>query len=316
MVSNKKESIGVASLFIVIPTLMLIVGYFIYPSELYYEPPAWLQIPMFLGLILLGIGFAIKKQGLGNIFKISGWFVFSFYWATQPAKMYITEGGDVVNAAICIIGVYILCYIAYHEWLCYVRKENVSCLNWIAGAACIAGLIYFGIERTFLAQSLIEEVARESAFVLNTIIGNAELVIEAGSPNIFLDGHYVVTIIFACTGIQSMVVFVGMIGALPKVDAKRRTIGLLVTVVPIYILNLLRNAMVAFLVGRNITDFNVAHNIISKIGALIALIVLLLIVIKIIPQILDEIMCLVDLHKRNGPIENAVKRVFGRKKQT
>ena len=95
---------------------------------------------------------------------------------------------------------------------------------------------------------------------------------------------------------------------------KRRIIGLLITVVPIYVLNLFRNALVTFLVGRNITDFNMAHNVISKAGSLAALIILLLLVVKIIPEVLNEILCLVDLHKRNGPIEKSIKSVFGRKK--
>ena len=94
---------------------------------------------------------------------------------------------------------------------------------------------------------------------------------------------------------------------------KRRIIGLLITLIPIYILNLFRNAMVAFLVGRNITYFFWAHNVISKIGALVTLIVLLLIVIKIIPEILDEILCLTDLYKRNGPLEKAFSKIWRRK---
>ena len=61
--------------------------------------------------------------------------------------------------------------------------------------------------------------------------------------------------------------------------------------------------MVTFLVGNEITDFNIAHNIIAKVGALIVLILLIYIVIKIIPEILDEIICLIDLPKRNGPLE-------------
>jgi archaeosortase A (PGF-CTERM-specific) len=307
---NNSENIGVASLFLLIPTIMLIAGYYILPSEQYSNPPAWLQIPIFLGLILLLVGFFIKKIPLGNILKIFGWGIFAFYWATQPSTLYFSEGGDIFNAAVCVIGVYVLFYIAYHEWLSIKRNKNVSCLNWIAGASAFAGLIYFIIDRTFIADLLIKEVARESAGVLNTIIGNS----YANGDLIFLDGNLVVRIIFACTAIQAMVIFVGMIGALPKIDMKRRIIGLIITLIPIYILNLFRNALVTFLVGRDITDFNMAHNVISKAGALATLIILLLIVIKIIPEVLDEIMCLVDLRKRNGPIEKAIKSVFGRKK--
>ena len=59
------ESLGIAFLFLLIPTIMLIIGYFIYP----YDPDPdrfaskLLQIPIFLSLILLGIGFLIKRMG-------------------------------------------------------------------------------------------------------------------------------------------------------------------------------------------------------------------------------------------------------------
>jgi len=308
--NQKKECFAIASLFILIPTIFLVTWYYFYPYELPASISVFLQIPMFLGLIFLSFGFFIKKIPIGNFLKIFGWGIFAFYWAAQPSTFYFGEGGDVFNTVVCIIGVYVLFYIAYHEWLSIKRNKNISCLNWIAGASGIAGLIYFVIERTFIAELLIKEVAWESAGLLNLIVGNS----YANGDVIFLDGSYVVTIIFACTAIQSMVIFVGMIGALPKIDMKRRIIGLLITIVPIYILNLFRNALVTFLVGRSITDFNMAHNVISKAGSLVALVILLLIVVKIIPEVLDEIMCLVDLHKRNGPIEKAIKSVFGRKK--
>jgi len=308
--NQKKECFAIASLFILISTIFLVTWYYFYPYELPASISVFLQIPMFLGLIFLSFGFFIKKIPIGNFLKIFGWGIFAFYWAAQPSTLYFDEGGDVFNTVVCIIGVYVLFYIAYHEWLSIKRNKNISCLNWIAGASGIAGLIYFVIERTFIAEVLIKEVAWESAGLLNLIVGNS----YANGDVIFLDGSYVVTIIFACTAIQSMVIFVGMIGALPKIDMKRRIIGLLITIVPIYILNLFRNALVTFLVGRSITDFNMAHNVISKAGSLVALVILLLIVVKIIPEVLDEIMCLVDLHKRNGPIEKAIKSVFGRKK--
>ncbi len=309
--TTKNESLVTALLFILISTLMLILSYFFIPYPFNEDTKYYLFIPMFLGLILLGIGFFIKKIPLGNNFKICGWMIFAFYWSTQPTKLYLSEGNDLFNGVVCIIGVYVLCYFAYHEWLSIKRKENMKSLNWIAGASAIAGIIYFGIEMTFLAEWLQQVVADQSAAVLNAIIGNAH--IEPGTTNILLDGHYAVTIIFACTAIQAMVIFIGMIGALPKIDIKRRVIGLIITVVPIYILNLFRNAMVAFLVGRNITDFTIAHNVLSKIGALITLIVLLLIVIKIIPEIFDEIVSLTDIYKRNGPLEKMFKKIIGRK---
>jgi archaeosortase A (PGF-CTERM-specific) len=307
--SIKKENMIIAFLFLLIPTLMLFAGYYIYPYPLDEISEELIQIPIFLGLILLGIGFFIKKQGITNLIKISGWMVFAFFWSTQPAILYFSEGGDVFNAAVCVIGVYVLFYLAYHEWLSFIRKETLGCLNWIAGASFVAGIIYYGIERTALAPWMIGETAKQSAWVLNTIIGNTESV----GTDIYLNGEYVVTIIFACTAIQAMVIFIGMIGVLHKVDVKRKIYGLMVTLVPIYILNLFRNSLVVFLVGNNITDFNVAHNIISKAGALLTLIILLFIIIKIIPEVFDEIIGLTDLYKRNGPLEQVSKKIWRKK---
>ena len=320
---QKNKDDNFAFLFLIIPALLLIIGYFINPYPPSDITTSLIQIPMFLGLILLLIGFLIKDKNLGSGIKIFGWAIFASFWATQPAYLYISEGGDVFNAVLCILGVFALFYFAYHEWLSIKKNKHISCVNWIAGASAVAGLIYFGIERIVigpvpalgipeinLAEILIRIVANHSTIVLDAIIGNAELV---GGHNIWLDGHYAVTIIFACTAIQAMVIFVGMIFAMPKIDLKRRIIGILITIIPIYILNLLRNAMVAFLVGKNITDFNVAHNILSKAGALISLIVLLLIVVKIIPGVLDEIYCLIDLHKRNGPLEKFFKKIWSKK---
>jgi archaeosortase A (PGF-CTERM-specific) len=308
--SEKTENKKIAFLFLLIPTIMLIAGYYIYPYPPSDIAAKLIQIPIFLGLILLGIGFLTKKDKVSNKIKIMGWIVFAFFWSTQPAVLYLSEDGDIFNAAVCVIGVYVLFYLAYNEWLSLKRNEKIGCLNWIAGATCIAGIIYYVIERTAIAPWMIEETSKQSAWVLNAIIGN----VEAQGVNIYLNGAYVVTIIFACTAIQAMVIFIGMIGALQKVDTKRRVYGFLVTLVPIYILNLLRNAMVVFLVGNNITDFNIAHNVISKSGALITLIILLLIIIKIIPEIFDEIICLTDLYKRNGPIEGFIKKFIRRKK--
>ncbi|MFW6120679.1 MAG: archaeosortase A [Petrotogales bacterium] len=302
---------NVVFLFFLIPAIMLIIGYFIFPY-----PPQFLwtkqlvYIPLFIGLILLGVGYFYKEKKLGSKIKITGWILFAFYWSTQLNTLYYGEDGDLVNAFLCIAGIYVLFYIAYHEWLTLKGKEKVQCIDWAAGAACIAGLIYFGIERTSLARWLIEIVAAQSGWLLNVFAGDA----EAHGVNIFYKGSFAVSIIFACTAVQSMVLFVGMILPLSKVEIKRKFYGLVITIVPIYFLNLIRNAFIAYLLGTKTTSFFMAHNIIGKGGSLIALIILLFIVIRIVPELIDQIICLTDLYKRNGPVEKFVKKYFWRKK--
>jgi archaeosortase A (PGF-CTERM-specific) len=299
-----------ASLFFIIPTLFIAVGIFIFTYSPAEGNKLFFGIPLFVSLVLLLIGFFLKKDRIGNVIRIAGWTILSFFWSTQINNLYFGEDGDFVNAFLCIVGIYVLFYIAYHEWLSVKRKENISCLSWIAGAGAIAGLIYFGIDMTPLQMWLREVVAAQSAWVLNIFAGN-----------VYQNGIYIrweqagIGIIFACTAVQSMVIFVGMILPLTKVDAKRKIYGLLVTVLPIYLLNLVRNALVVYLTGVYGDDFfPTAHNIIGKGGSLIALVILLLIVVKIIPEVFDEIMGLIDLHKRNGPMERFVKRyVLGKK---
>jgi archaeosortase A (PGF-CTERM-specific) len=199
---------------------------------------------------------------------------------------------------------------AYHEWLSLKRKERVECLNWFVGVASLAGFIYFIVELTPLAPWLIDTVAAHSGWLLNLFIGT----VEVYGPNIHIDGVFVVNIIFACTAMQSMVIFVGMIIPLKKVSLNKKFYGLLATVVPVYFLNMIRNGLISYLLAEDITSFYIAHNIIGKGGSLIALVLLLVIVIKIVPEVFDEIICLADVYKRNGPLEKSFSKVFGRKK--
>jgi archaeosortase A (PGF-CTERM-specific) len=301
---------AIASIFIFIPTAFIIMGLSFFTFPINEEMKALLPIPLFAGLILLGLGSFLKKEGITNKLKIAGWGIFAFYWSTQPNTLYFGEGEDFVNAFLCIVGVYVLFYLAYHEWLSMKRKEIIGCLNWIAGASAIAGFIYFVIELTPLASLLIETVAIQSGLLLDIFIGN----VSVERVNIFYEGSYVVSIIFACTAVQSMVIFVGMILPLAKVILKRKIYGLLITVVPIYFLNLIRNALIVYLVKDDPSFFFMAHNVIGKGGSLLALVILLFIVIKIVPEIFDNIIDLTDLPKRNGPLENFIKKTVWRKK--
>jgi archaeosortase A (PGF-CTERM-specific) len=300
----------IALIVVIVPTIMLLVGAFINP----YPPSEIAQklvlIPLFLGLILLGFGYFQQNKRSGSKWKICGWSTYAFFWATSPAYLYFSEGGDVFNAIVCTIGVYILIYIAYHEWLSIKTNTFPTCLNWIAGASFLAGIIYFIVDSGIfpvIKSWFIEVVAYQSNAVLNLF--GIESILQGSI--IILNGHPI-TIIFACTAIQSMVLFVGMIGALPQVPIRKKLIGIAITVVPIYFLNLIRNASVIFLIGNNITSFNTAHNIIAKTGSLIALIILLFITFKILPTLYNEIICLFDLSKRKGPVEIFFSQFMGK----
>jgi len=308
--SVKTSDTTVVSLFFLVPTLLLLLGYFVVPSP---QPEPFLYITysiLYLGLFFLGVGLLIKQKNTGCLCKIVGWILFSSFWATYPRHLYFSEGGDIFNAAVCIIGVYMLFYLAYHEWFSIQKKEYPFALNWIAGGTFLAGIIYFTFDLGIFPQlktTLIEVVAAQSTMVLHLF----QLPATNQGAIITYEGT-AITIIFACTAIQSMVLFVGMIGAL-RTSMKKKLIGITITVIPIYFLNLIRNAGVIFLVGREVTSFHIAHNIIAKIGSLIALIILLFIVLKINPELYDEITGIIDLPKRKGPVERVLYRLVGKK---
>jgi archaeosortase A (PGF-CTERM-specific) len=309
--SSEKNTAQVVLTFFLVPTIMLIAGYILFP----YPPSETVRqlsfLPLFAGLVFLGFGFFYKQNKTAGVLKIIGWVLFTAFWATMPSFLYFSEGGDVFNAAVCIIGVYVLFYIAYHEWLSIQRNEPVSCLNWIAGGTFLAGIIYFTLENGIipgLKEWLIETVAAHTTDVLS-LFG----VSTTRNHAVIVFNEIPILIIFACTAIQSMVLFIGMIGALPHVHLKRKALGLLVTVVPIYFLNLIRNASVVYMVGSGMVSFELAHNVIGKAGSLLALIVLLFITFKIVPELYDEIIGIIDLPKRKGPVEIFFAR-FLRKK--
>lgn len=259
----------------------------------------------------MGLGFFLKNKKRHMLIAL-GWILFSLYWATQPEYLFYKEDGDIFNAIFCVIGVYFLWYIAYHEYLCHKRMEDVHSLNFLAGATFVSGCVYFLIEKIdFLAAPLIKVVAGQTAWVMQ-VIGYS---VKTGAINIgetiyvpvFFNGNHSVELILACTGLQSMAIFIGVIIALRNVNHKRRLKAFVVTVPVIYVLNLFRNAGVIY--GMEVLNYSfyMMHNVIGKIGSFLALILLAYLSFEILPELYDTIVSLFSLPKRRGPIE----RVFG-----
>ena len=100
-------------------------------------------------------------------------------------------------------------------------------------------------------------------------------------------------IILACTAIESIALFFGLIVSV-RAPFKRLASAFLVSVPAIYILNLLRNVFVVnaygmLWFGEPETSFYIAHTVIAKAGSLIALFLIAYAVLKILPEIIDMI---------------------------
>ena len=77
MDTNPIHDKNVVFFFFLIPTIMLIVGYFVFLNNPFLLDSKIIYIPLFLGIVLLGIGFFLNKVQARKI-KMAGWGSFSF----------------------------------------------------------------------------------------------------------------------------------------------------------------------------------------------------------------------------------------------
>jgi archaeosortase A (PGF-CTERM-specific) len=159
-----------------------------------------------------------------------------------------------------------------------------------------------------VGEALIEVVGGQTVMLLNLVqpgyaAGRVDL--HPGDTELSMpvhwSGHSYIHIVIACTAIQALFVSVAFIG---NVDApwKRKALTLTVVAVPIYLLNLLRNVVVVYLVYNNITGFEFAHNVIGKVLiSLVGLFTLMFLAFWLLPQMYEVINGLFDLPWRRGP---------------
>ncbi len=300
-------------------TLALVAGHFVFLSLLVYTDnyPTFdflTSIPLFLGLIVLGVGF-FSKWRRNHLVMATGWIIFALYWATQPEFLYYKEDGDIVNAIFCIVGVYFLLYIAYHEYLSYMRNEEVGSLTFLGGATFVSGFFYFLIEKLpMLSGALIKTVADQTAWVMRAmgydVVAGAASGGSSVTVPVYFGGGHSVQLILACTGLQSMMIFIGVIVALRGVDWRRRFKAFMVTVPVIYVLNIVRNVGVIYGIEVLHQTFYFMHNVVGKAGSLLALIVLAYFAFDILPELYDDIAYLFELPKRHGPVEKFFRELW------
>ena len=100
-----------------------------------------------------------------------------------------------------------------------------------------------------------------------------------------------------------MIIFVGGV-VCTKAPLKRRFYAFLATVPAIYLLNLIRNAVVIWLTYEHIwgdDTFFLAHSVLGKVGSLIALVFLAIAVFHFLPEMQESILGVIDLPLRKAP---------------
>lgn len=120
-----------------------------------------------------------------------------------------------------------------------------------------------------------------------------------------------VSIILACTALQSIMVFVGLFAG-TIAPWQRKVKASLVVGAVVYVLNLIRNTGIIWFYGQGHASFWVMHDAVGKGGSLLAMILIAFGVFRWFPEFFKALVGVLDLVERDGPVERTLK--LGRKR--
>ncbi len=283
----------------------------------------------FVGMALLGIG-AFWRDRRTHWVRIAGWLLFGFYWPFKAVHWF--QAQDPFNAWFGLAAPLLTGFIAFQEYKSWKWNERPVALRWLTGATFVAASSYFVLfEITPVQETIIYWTGVESAWLTDTIFGTSSVAhqpAQAGTdgfrpthlclsegyhepvPSSFCEGvaadgypYYAVTIIFACTALQSVMIFVGAIG-FTRADPVRKLKALAISVPTIYFLNLFRNAGIVY--GYRVQgwtmfglgSFEFMHSYVAKTGAVVALVFIALAVFRVLPELHENILDVLNLPRR------------------
>jgi archaeosortase A (PGF-CTERM-specific) len=236
-----------------------------------------------------------------------GWGLFSIHWSYQP--IHYLETLDYANVLLTIV-VTLLCllvaYIMFQEYRkgpLHIRNnrevlhsdfsaqgetDSLDITSMLTSASALGALVYFPFANfSPLNTWIIGGVTSQVLWVLQYF----DIPAYMKAWNMITLNGYTVEIILACTAIESIALFMGLIGAV-RATLNRMAMAFLVSVPVIYILNLIRDIFVVVAYGEQwfgADSFIIAHNYIAKAGSGIALFVISYAVLRILPELFGMI---------------------------
>lgn len=265
----------------------------------------WIALVFFISASILPKRYRDYRLPVGG----TGWVFFAIYWALEP--LYYFKESD-ISMIFLMFFVSFLCLIIAHLML-RTKKEALQnnpvnrekTLLTATTATAVGCLFYFPFaEIELFHHFLISSVTNQTIWLSHL----------AGLPVVRMDWNltmlegYKVEIILACTAIESIALFFGIILGV-KAEIKRVALALLASVPVIYILNLIRNVFVIGAYGyewfgtgplivnilgneyyiHESASFFIGHHIIAKAGSGIALFFIAYAVLKLMPELLELI---------------------------
>lgn len=272
----------------------------------------FIDILLWASLIILIVGAVVpRKYG----FKVAaiGWALFGIRWLLAlPGFLFLEH--NIMYTVSCILALPVTLYMA----LLMIRDQRES-LMVVTKAAAIGSIFYFPFASILMLGDWVIGVT--ASLALATVNALGQHAVLQGLNDIVLNGEDF-QIILACTALQGIALFVGVVGCI-KAQADRLAKAFLVSVPVIYVLNLVRIAFVVIAGGdrwfwsfpnimRLTAEENSSfwvHNVFAEAGSLIALGVISYVVIGLLPETL---VYLRDLFSLITP-KNILKNLRGEK---
>ncbi len=262
----------------------------------------WFSVVLMIAAILLR-----KDNKIAEMICGAGWLIFGFYWVTLIPYYYAKA--DYTNILLTII-LFLFCLLlanfAARTFKNKTRRENpkhedsvllnsrMKLLFDLTKLIAVVCIIYMPFSLfSPLNHFIIETVAVQTVDILNFLGYSAELT----DYNTIAYNGIKVVVVLACTAIESIAFFTGLILAVPG-SSKSKGIAFLLTVPVIYVLNLVRNIFIVVAYGDlwfGANSFEIAHHYIGKAGSGIALIIFAYVTMKLLPGLIDDVLGLWDL---------------------
>ncbi|MEA2074277.1 MAG: archaeosortase A [Euryarchaeota archaeon] len=245
-----------------------------------------------IGLFLLALAF--RKREAGGL----GWLFVAVYCASE-VSYYLNEG-EYFDASIAIIFLaftLLLAALMLKPTVGVSEKGDDDLFFTITKIALITAVVYFPFSEIPALETLIIYVTAKITATVLTLFNVGVYMVDPSSiystTSSFHEVYKPIEIILACTAIQSMVLFIGLVFGVTA-PLGRKFKAFLVSVPTIYVLNIVRNVFVAAAYfgqwfGPPLQSFHIAHGIIARIFVMVSLIAVAYAVLVILPETLDVI---------------------------
>lgn len=265
------------------------------------------------GVLWLAVGLMIASSIIPRTYRVRklvggiGWGTFSIHWGYQTLHYFdVLDYANVLLTIVVTLFCILVAFIMFNEYRegplniinnrevmhsefsAQDRADSLDITSMLTSASALGALVYFPFANfTSLNTWIIGEVTSQVLWVLQYFKIPAYL----KAWNMITLNGYTVEIILACTAIESIALFMGLIGAV-RAPLSRLAMAFIVSVPVIYVLNLIRDIFVVVAYGGQWfgpDSFVIAHNYIAKAGSGVALFAISYIVLRILPELLGMI---------------------------